>query len=133
LLSQDTTTGKLDYRPVVTVFHNPPNTTYRIDLGGETVYPTGFHRFWKSGRGWIMARELKTGDRLRTVGGTVEVVSIAKDQRVQPVFNLLLEGGDDFCVGRQAVIAHDNALPDPVEHPFDGVPALADPGAAHQP
>ena len=128
VLGQDTTTGKLEYRPVVTVFHNPPNVTYRIDLGGETVFPTGFHRFWKTGHGWIMARELKAGDQLRTVGGAVKVVSIAKD-RVQPVFNLLLEGGDDFCVGRQGVIAHDNGLPAPVDHPFDGVPALADLGA----
>ena len=132
LLGQDTTTGKLGYHPVVTVFHNPPNVTYRIDLGGETIFPTGFHRFWKTGHGWIMARELKAGDQLRTVGGAVKVVSIAKD-RVQPVFNLLLDGGDDFCVGRQGVIAHDNSCLDPVEHPFDGVPALADLGASTKP
>ena len=110
--------------PVVTVFHNPPNTTYRIDLGSESVYPTGIHRFWKSGRGWIMARDVKAGDRLRTIGGTVEVVSASKD-KVQPVFNLLLEGGDNYCVGGLGVLAHDNGFVEPVEHPFDGVPALA--------
>ena len=124
MLTQDTTTGKMDYQPVVTVFHNPPNTTYRIDLGSESVYPTGIHRFWKSGRGWIMARDVKAGDRLRTIGGTVEVVSASKD-KVQPVFNLLLEGGDNYCVGGLGVLAHDNGFVEPVEHPFDGVPALA--------
>ena len=78
LLGQDTTTGKLGYHPVVTVFHNPPNVTYRIDLGGESIFPTGIHRFWKAGHGWIMARELKAGDQLRTIGGTVEVVSVRR-------------------------------------------------------
>lgn len=114
VLTQDTTSGKLDYRPVVMVFHNPPNVTYRIDLGRETLFPTGIHRFWRSGHGWVMARDLKAGDRLRT-----------KD-RVQPVFNLLVEGGDDYYVGEQGILAHDNGFVDPVEHPFDGVPALVD-------
>jgi len=132
LLSQDTTTGKLEYRPVVKVFHNPPNWTYRLDLGDESLFPTGVHRFWKAGSGWVMARDLKPGDRLRTIGGTVEVRSVTKD-RVQPVFNLLLTGGDDFCVGLQGVIAHDNALPGPVEKPFDAVPALAVAGSTRTP
>jgi hypothetical protein len=132
LLTQDTTTGKLEYHPVVTVFHNPPNWTYRIDLGDEALSPTGVHRFWKAGSGWVMARDLKPGDRLRTIGGTAEVRSVTKD-RVQPVFNLLLSGGDDFCVGQQGVLAHDNALPGPVDRPFDDVPALADLGAAAKP
>ena len=71
-----------------------------------------------------MAREVKPGDRLRTIGGTVEVVAVSKD-RVQPVFNLKLDGGYDFCVGESGVITHDNSFVEPVEHPFDAVPALA--------
>ncbi|APW59070.1 polymorphic toxin-type HINT domain-containing protein [Paludisphaera borealis] len=132
VLTQDTTTGKLAYQPVVSVFHNPPNVTYRIDLGSESVFPTGIHRFWKAGHGWIMARDVKAGDRLRTIGGTVEVVAASKD-RVQPVFNLLLAGGDNYCVGGQGVLAHDNGFVNPVERPFDGVPALADLGATRKP
>ncbi|MDR3622745.1 MAG: polymorphic toxin-type HINT domain-containing protein [Paludisphaera borealis] len=132
VLSQNTTTGKLEYQPVVTVFHNPPNVTYRIDLGSESVFPTGIHRFWKAGHGWIMARDVKAGDRLRTIGGTVEVVAASKD-RVQPVFNLLLAGGDNYCVGGQGVLAHDNGFVNPVERPFDGVPALADLRATRKP
>jgi hypothetical protein len=132
VLTQDTTSGRLGYQPVVAVFHNPPNVTYRIDLGSESVYPTGIHRFWKAGRGWIMARDVKAGDRLRTIGGAVEVVAVTKDE-VQPVFNLQLDGGDDFCVGELGVIAHDNSLINPVEHPFDGVPKLAELGASRTP
>ncbi|AMV38052.1 polymorphic toxin-type HINT domain-containing protein [Planctomyces sp. SH-PL62] len=132
VLGQDTTTGELHYKPVVEVLHNPPNWTYAIDLGRETVHPTGIHRFWKAGHGWVMARDLKPGDRLRTVGGTVEVVS-AEKEKVQPVFNLLLSGGDNYCVGSLGLIAHDNGFVEPVAAPFDGVPATAELVAAKKP
>ncbi|WP_165075261.1 polymorphic toxin-type HINT domain-containing protein, partial [Paludisphaera rhizosphaerae] len=133
VLSQDTTTGKLSYQPVVEVLHNPPNWTYKIDLGGgESVHPTGIHRFWKAGHGWIMAREIKAGDKLRTVGGVVEVVS-AEKEKVQPVFNLLLSGGDNYCVGGLGLVAHDNGFVEPVAQPFDGVPATAELTATSKP
>jgi hypothetical protein len=123
VLSQNTTTGALGYQPIVAVYHNPPNATYRIGLGKETIVATGIHRFWKAGQGWVMARELKPGDRLRTIGGTAEVASIEAD-RQQPVFNLQLAGGDNFFVGEHGVLAHDNGIVNPTEKPFDGVPAL---------
>ncbi|WP_165075255.1 polymorphic toxin-type HINT domain-containing protein [Paludisphaera rhizosphaerae] len=132
VLSQDTTTGKLSYQPVVEVMHNPPNWTYKIDLGKEAVHPTGIHRFWKAGEGWVMAREIKAGDKLRTVGGVVEVVS-AEKEKVQPVFNLLLAGGDNYCVGELGLVAHDNGFVEPVAQPFDGVPATAELVAGSRP
>jgi len=75
VLTQNTATGVLGFQPVVTVYHNPPNATYRIDLGGESIVATGIHRFWKAGVGWVMARDLKSGDRLRTVSDIITVTS----------------------------------------------------------
>jgi hypothetical protein len=132
VLSQDTTTGAFRYRPVVTAYHNPPEETFRLDLGGESIVATAIHKFWKAGRGWVTARDVKPGDRLRTVGGAVEVVAVSKD-RAQPVFNLQLDGGDDFCVGESGVITHDNSLVKPVDPPFDAVPTLAAAGPARTP
>jgi hypothetical protein len=37
VLSQDTHTGELQFKAVATAFHNPPNTTVKIDFGGEPV------------------------------------------------------------------------------------------------
>ena len=132
VLTQDTTTGKLDYRPVVTVFHNPPNMTYRIDLGSESVFPTGIHRFWKSGHGWIMARDVKAGDRLRTIGGTVEV-SPRRRTGSSRCSTSCCPAATTTASADNGVLAHDNGFVEPVEHPFDGVPALADLGASPQP
>jgi hypothetical protein len=123
VLTQNTSTGALSYQPVLVAYHNPPNATYRIVLGRETLLATGIHRFWTAGKGWTMTRDLKPGDRLRAMGGIAEVKAIETDQ-IQPVFNLQLTGGDSFFVGQGAILAHDNSLVNPVEKPFDAPPPL---------
>ncbi len=128
VLTQNTTTGALSYQPVVVAYHNPPNATFRIDLGKEAIVATGIHRFWKAGQGWVMARELKSGDRLRTIGGIALVKAVEPD-KVQPVFNLQIANGDSFFVGNDGVLAHDNSIVNPTEKPFDSVPMLGEPSA----
>ena len=118
MLAQDTKTGALSYQAVVTAFHNPPNATLRVRLGDESIVATGIHRFWKAGSGWIMARELKPGDSLRTLGG-VSTVSSVEDEPIQPVFNLEIANGQSFFVGNQGALVHDNSLVVPVSEPFD--------------
>jgi hypothetical protein len=122
VLSQDEKTGTISYNPVVNVFHNPPKETLKLSFEGsdETILPTDIHRFWKAGHGWVMARDLKPGDTLRTVGGSVVVQSIEPD-RTQPVFNLRVANARDYFVGGLSVLAHDNSLPEPVAMPFDRV------------
>jgi hypothetical protein len=124
VLSQDTTTGALGYEPVVEMHHNPPDATLRIRLQGETLEPTTYHRFWRPGRGWAMARDLKPGDLIRTVGGRTEVLAVEHGP-TQPVFNLDVARNCTFFVGSQKELVHDNSLPPPVLTPFDAEPSLA--------
>ncbi len=84
---------------------------------------TGIHRFWKIGRGWVMARDLRPGDLLRIVGGTVKVKGITTGP-VQPVSNLDVAQDRDFFVGKTGLLAHDFSLVDAVTEPFD---SLTDP------
>ena len=120
VLVQDTIAGGLNYQPVVAVFHNPPNQTFRVDLGGDAVVATGIHRFWKAGKGWTMARDLREGDVLRTLGGVATVASV-EPSRVQPVFNLEVASGRSFFVGQGGALVHDNSQVEAVLHPFDTV------------
>jgi Pretoxin HINT domain len=129
VLTQGPITGELKYQPILIAYHNPPNSTLRIDLGSETLVATGIHRLWKAGRGWVMARELKPGDALRTLGGLAVVKSVEKE-RVQPVFNLQVADGESFFVGKAGVLAHDNSLVHPNPSPFDAVPDLEKSAAA---
>ncbi len=124
VLTQEPRTGALSYHPVVAAFHNPPNATLRIELDRETIVATGIHRFWKAGKGWTMARDLKPGDAVRTLGGTATVTSVEGDG-VQPVFNLQVADAESFFVGEQGALVHDNSLVRPTPEPFDAPPGLA--------
>jgi len=123
VLTQDVQTGSLGYQPVLAVFHNRPGATWRIELDGESIVATTIHRFWKAGQGWVMARDLKPGDSLRTLGGTARVRAVEGDE-VQPVFNLQVAEGGNFFVGSAGTLAHDNSLVEPVATPFDAQPKL---------
>ena len=71
-----------------------------------------------------MARDLKVGDPIRTLGGVAKVAAIEAGT-VQPVFNLDVDGDADFFAGEAAALVHDNTLPDLRQAPFDAPPAVA--------
>jgi hypothetical protein len=123
VLSQETATGALDYRPITAVHHRRPSPTYRVVIGGEAVLATGIHRFWKAGDGWVMARDLKPGDQVRIVDGVRPVESVAP-AGVRPVFNLDVDGTRSFFVGHSGALIHDDRLPESVSAAFDAPPDL---------
>ncbi len=123
VLAQVEANGALRYQPIITVLHNPPAPTLRVDLGGEPIVSSTFHRFWVAGKGWKMARDLRAGDLVRTLEGTANVNAIEPD-RVQPVFNLEIAGDRTFFVGNVAALVHDNTVPDLRAAPFDAAPDL---------
>lgn len=123
VLSQNVRTGALHYRPVTALHRNPPSTIYRVKLNEEIVPTSQFHRFWKAGHGWVMARELKPGDELRVLGGVAAVAEVQTGE-VEPVFNLDVDEDHSFFVGRRGVLVHDNTLPDRRLVPFDRVEAV---------
>jgi hypothetical protein len=131
VLSQDPSAGTLAFQPVVAVHRNEPSATLRIaiDQAEETIVATGIHRFWRAGKGWVMARELKPGDRLRAVGGVAQVQSIETDA-TQPVYNLDVAQNRDFFVGKTGLLVHDFSFVQPVLAPFDRQP---DPAAVPAP
>ena len=128
VLVQDTTSGALSYQPILTAFANPPIATVRVTLGTETIVATKTHRFWKAGRGWAMARDLKPGDSLRVLGG-VGTVGAVEPNPVTPVFNLEVADGRTFFVGQVAALVHDNTLVEITPEPFDAPSKLVPPTA----
>jgi hypothetical protein len=119
VLSQDTTTGALSFQPVRVVHRMESGRTLRIALdGGETVTACVYHRFWRAGQGWAMARDLKTGDVLRTLGGSARVAAISAADDA-PLYNLDVSQSRTFFVGAHDVLVHDNTLPDAHAAVFD--------------
>ena len=122
VLSQHLASGKLRYRPVIAVHHNPPAPTYKVELDGQPIISSHIHRFWKAGFGWVMARDLKQGDTIRVIGGVAKVTAI-EDAQVQHVFNLTVADDANFFVGTASALVHDVTLPDLKLLPFDAVAA----------
>ena len=120
VLTQDPRTGALGFQPVLAAAHNQPDQLWKITLGEETIKATGIHRFWKVGRGWVMARDLKPGDILRTLGGVADVTGV-EPESVQPVFNLDVMEAESFFVGDTGMLVHDNSPVQRVHQPFDAV------------
>jgi len=119
ILSQDVSTGALAFHPVMVVHFNPPGDTVKVSLdNGEPLTASLYHRFYRAGRGWAMARDLQTGDTLRTLGGLARVVALEPGPSV-PVYNLDVATNRTFFVGTKDVLVHDNALPDPHARLFD--------------
>jgi hypothetical protein len=124
VLTQDIKSGALGYNPVMVIHHNPPSPTFLIKVSGDTIVSSPFHRFWITGKGWIMARDLKGGETVRLLDGPARVESVESGP-VQPVFNLDVAEAHDFFAGRAAALVHDNTLPELRLEPFDAVPPLA--------
>jgi hypothetical protein len=118
VLSQHTSSGELSFQPVLATTVRGRAETFRIRIEGETIVATGIHRFWKTGKGWTMARNLKPGDRLRMIDGSASVQSIESDA-VQNVYNLSVAQNRDFMVGKAGILVHDVSFVQPVLEPFD--------------
>jgi hypothetical protein len=129
VLTQNTTTGALSFQPVLAIHHNPPSGTLKLGISGETLVATGIHRFWKAGAGWTMARDLKPGDIIRTVGGSARLESVDTDA-IQPVFNLDVAQNRNFFVGKHRCLVYDFSIVQPVAAPFDRVVDLTALGEA---
>jgi Pretoxin HINT domain/HEAT repeats len=124
VLTQDTSTGVLGFQPVLAVHHTKSAATVRVTLDGEALAATGIHRFWKAGQGWVMARDLKPGDRIRALGSVSEVKAVETSPS-QPVYNLDVADNHDFFVGKKGLLVHDSDFVRPVPAPFDREPVLA--------
>jgi tetratricopeptide (TPR) repeat protein len=118
VLSQDTTSGKLSYQPVAAVSSHPSAETLKVRAGGQSIAATGLLRFWRPGKGWAMARDLKPGDRLRVAGDVVEVETVEPDT-ARAVCNLVVAEGGDIFVGTNKFLVHDGTVVRPVLEPFD--------------
>ncbi len=122
VLTQSTDTGALHYQPILMVHHNPPSPTFHLKLDSDTIRSSPFHRFWKVGVGWVMARDIQAGDRLRLLNGTALVESSITGP-VERVYNLDIADDADFFAGQAAVLVHDNTLLNPRLIPFDLPPS----------
>ena len=111
VLSQDPANGELSYRVVLeATLGNQPMLA--IDTGNDRIVATLGHVFWVSGTGWRMAKQLKSGDRLHTVDGWVEIRDLKK-MPADETHNLVVADSHTFFVGTDRILVHDYSLLQP--------------------
>jgi len=83
----------------------------------ETFRTTERHPFWTTtgvdgNGGFVAAADLKTGDNLRCHDGSdAYVISIARTEDVEPVYNFSVNGFETYHVGKTGIWVH-NTCPD---------------------
>ncbi|MEV6117648.1 RICIN domain-containing protein [Streptomyces sp. NPDC052109] len=110
LLATDPSAGVTRSARVIATFSHSADQLLRITLadGGRIVTTPG-HRLYVLGRGWVVASDLSTGDRLRTAAGAAEAVSRIRAVRSpQRVWDLSVADLHSFYVeaGRVPVLVH---------------------------
>lgn len=121
VLSQDTVTGELTYKPVQSTTLRRSLPLCALELDGETLEVTPGHPFWVAGEGWKMARQLEPGARVHAVRGPVEVLA-NQPGRTLEAYNLVVSEFHTYFVGDTMLLVHDNA---PLGEQGERLPGLA--------
>jgi hypothetical protein len=122
VLAQDQDTGELAYKVVIATTIRPPAKMVSIDAGGEKIVTTLGHPFWVAGHGWKMAQELKTGDLLHGLGGTLSVSAIEPTKEAA-AHNLVVDDFNTYFVGQAGLLVHDNEFRKPTRAVVPGLVA----------
>ncbi len=99
VMSRDEATGKTEAKEVVRVFERGSNALVVISLAnGEEIKTTPEHPFWVEGKGWTIAGDLKTVDRLTTTSSTSSIASIQWKRTPTKVYNFEVKDYHTFFV-----------------------------------
>lgn len=122
VLAKDIETGELSYKPVIRTTVRAPQPLVTLHTKDDSIRATLGHYFWVSGQGWRMAKEIKPGDRLHGVDGTITVTDVSRGGR-EAVYNLVVEGANTYFVGNGKILSHDVTPPVPTDIIVPGLAA----------
>jgi prepilin-type N-terminal cleavage/methylation domain-containing protein len=74
---------------------------------GNTIGVVDAHCFMLDSGQWVAAQNLTSGQRLKTLTGTVGIKSITTRNYTGKVYNLKIQGSDQYMVGEDSVIVRD--------------------------
>jgi len=74
---------------------------------GNTIGVVDSHCFMLDSGQWVAAQNLTTNQRLKTLTGTVGIKSITTRSYTGKVYNLKVQGSDQYMVGQDSVIVRD--------------------------
>ena len=110
VLAKNAETGELAYKPVLRTTIRPATPLVRLTVAGESpserITASPGHVFWVSGRGWLMASELESGEVLHGLTGPVRIREVQPSAPEQ-TYNLVVADFSSYFVGANKIISHD--------------------------
>ena len=120
VLSQDSESGELAYKPVLRTTVRPKGRLIRVYAGRDSFETSGGHLFWVSGDGWVKARHLESGMEMHSVAGTVPV-DLVEDGGEMKTYNLIVADFNTYFVGESKILCHDNTIRQPTDAVVPGL------------
>jgi Pretoxin HINT domain len=108
VVSQDVESGEVALKPILQTTVRPPEAILKIVTAEGEIQATGGHRWFVSGKGWLMSKELQQGLQLHTSTGTSTIVRVDSNQAPQESFNLVVDQFHTYFVGKNRVLSYDN-------------------------
>lgn len=101
-----------NYKPVTALFTHESNQVYTVDFdNGESLGVTYQHPIYSTTAGdWKLAGELEIGEEVLTKSGNTKVVSSAKKEGSETVYNLEVKELHNFLVGESGVVVHNECM-----------------------
>ena len=124
VLTQNPRTGELKYRPIVAVYHNPPNATFRVEL--EAARRSSPPASTASGRPARAGRWPGTSSRAMSSARSAGRRAVKSIEAEQGPAGVQSPGGRrrELLRGPVGVLVHDNSTIRPAPEPFDAVGPL---------
>ncbi len=105
----DTETGKTELKEVQIVYIHDCDEILHLHTSCGDIDTTSNHPFYVIGKGWVTAGELKAGDKVYRLDGSMAVVTGSELERLaEPikVYNLEVEDYHTYFVGDVPVLVH---------------------------
>ena len=100
-------TEENELKPVKNIFSRVAAALTILALGTTSVEATPEHPFHVPGKGWVEARDLKTGDEIKQLDGTVAVVQGTSQRNgLVRVYNFEVEDTHNYYVSDKEVLVH---------------------------
>ncbi|MEZ6073307.1 MAG: polymorphic toxin-type HINT domain-containing protein [Pirellulales bacterium] len=107
VLSQDSASGELAYKPVLKTTVRPPTRAHIIRTENTVICCSGGHPFWVTGQGWLFARDLEAPMLLHTLSGT-SLIEDTEQQGADTFHNLIVADFHTYFVTASNILTHDN-------------------------
>jgi RHS repeat-associated protein len=111
VLAWNPETGDISFHTVTDTIHHTDEVVIHLTIDDEEIETTPEHPFYVEGKGWVNAKDLKVGDKVRNAKGkTGKVEKITTEETTQEMYNLTVDEAHTFYVGDGQWLVHNTGV-----------------------